>query len=144
MSDQGSLFGLPDPDEDRPLPFRHDHPKTSRDAAARARPNAKSQRGRLLVLMHDAAYGLTAFEAWRELVRTNPTVRVHIVSTRMCELRDQGWIVLDHDMTGEPITRPTDTGSPAQVFVFNPEPGAHADYRDWRDREEKRRAEEER
>lgn len=114
---------LPDPLFVAPTLHRRDHPNTSRIAAVRSAPGAATQRGRLLTFMHDAGPdGLTAFEA-EELMRIY-FPRMRTVRPRLVELRDQGWILVD-----EGRTRPSDSGSPAQVNIFNP--AAEGDYSSW-------------
>jgi hypothetical protein len=101
---------------------RNDHPDTSRVAAVRSAPRNATQRGRLLVLIHDAGdRGLTAFEAEDRMRSDFPWMRT--VRPRLVELRDEGWIMVDQR------TRTNDLGLAAQVNVFNPE--AEGDYQRW-------------
>jgi predicted ArsR family transcriptional regulator len=97
--------------DDLPLFARRTDPPTSHAAAASMRDYAEAQRWMIVQLLGFAKTGLTADEidlraGWRpttagrrlgELVRTG-RVRVKVVN-------------------GEPVTRPTRSGRPAQVYV---------------------------
>jgi len=131
MPDTPTLFDPPDDDDEpqRPDPsaeqpglYPRDGTDTQLAAAYRAAPAAATQRGRLLVLMHDAGdRGLTALEAEQAMLREFPLMRN--VRARITELRRADWLLF----TG--AVRMTATGSPAQVNVFNPD--AEADYARW-------------
>jgi hypothetical protein len=114
LSDQLPLFGRPDPE--RPLIGRyHAHgPETERVAAARVRPRSGSQRAKVLDALRRAGEtGVTDYELWHNC---RIGARPHVPATRREELIADGWPIRDSGRR-----RRTDTGSPAIVWIFEPE-----------------------
>lgn len=104
MIEQPNLFTAP--------PSHRADPPTSRLAAERAAPGAKALRERILIhLLHQGEIGATAFECWQACGGARPTS----AGTRLGELRAPK----DGPALVEPTgrTRPTDTGSPAVVWI---------------------------
>ena len=109
---------LPDyrPDPARPMEGRHhtDGPDTERIAAVRVAPRSGSQRANVLLnLRLRASYGATDFELWDTF---GIGARPHVPGTRREELIADGWPIKDPGRR-----RPTDTGSPAIVWVLGDE-----------------------
>jgi len=116
---------LRDPSEPRPGLARRDGPSTQQRAAYLCEPNAASQRGVLLRLMHEAGdVGMTALEAEVAMHDYFPLMRN--VRARITELRRDSWLIF----TGR--TRMTESGYEAEVNLFNPY--AEQAYRKWLNR----------
>lgn len=102
---------LPDPTEPRVGRFHKDGPVTERISAALVAPRSGTQRAHVLEHLRAVGErGATDYELWRD---GNVGVRPHVAGTRREELISDGWPIID---TGR--TRPTDTGTPAIVWVL--------------------------
>lgn len=86
-------------------------PDTEKIAAARVAPRTGSQRARVVEALRAAGEdGRTDFELWSE---DRIGARPHVPGTRREELIADGW-----DIEDSGARRPTDTGSPAIVWVL--------------------------
>ena len=102
---QDDLFSAP--------PSHRADPITSRIAAGRAAPNAGAHRERILRhLLRVGSHGATAWEAYKATGGRQPAA----AGTRLLELSRPKTGPALTEMTGR--TRPTDTGSPAFVWVL--------------------------
>jgi hypothetical protein len=124
LSDQIQLT-FPDPTREIVGLAWRDGPDTTKAAAVRAAPAAATQRGRVLILIHDAGDdGLTALEAEALMLLEFP--RMRNVRARITELRRDGWLLPYNERT-----RMTDSGAEAHINLFNPD--AEGDYSRFRE-----------
>jgi len=105
------LSFMPDPNEPRPGRFHRDGHDTERTAAALVAPRSGSQRARVLdVLRKVGELGATDYELW---AHWGIGARPHVPGTRREELIADGWPII-----ASARRRPTDTGTPAIVWVL--------------------------
>ncbi len=120
MTDARTLFDPPqpacvhpDPSRDKPGRFHSNGTDTERTAALMVAPRTGSQRARVLDRLKDVGpIGATDYELWRSGIGARP----HVPATRREELIADGWPIRDSG-----LRRVTDTGSPAIVWVLEPE-----------------------
>lgn len=101
------------PDPARPMPGRahRDGPDTERTAARLVTPRSGTQRAKVLDVLREAGdKGATDYELWHIF---KIGARPHVPGTRREELIADGWPIEDSG-----LRRPTDTGTPAIVWVL--------------------------
>lgn len=108
-----TLFDNPpatDPATNRPGRCHANGTDTEREAARRVEPRTGSQRAAVLDhLRRVGEAGATDYELWRQGIGARP----HVPATRREELIADGWPIRDSGQR-----RPTDTGTPAIVWVY--------------------------